>query len=160
MQTNVREMPECVRRYEIFIQDKREYKEEKIMETSKNRETIFKRNGHWYHDIKNTSEVRPITIANYLLPNGTRVVLPDGGIGIIDGNDAETSEEFENINYYVCPIEFTSKKVWSPYYQMIRITEVILNQDQIKRTEMQINQMESNRRWILMKLWIFCYLIF
>ena len=47
-----------------------------------------------------------------LLPRGTRVKLPDGRIGIIDDTDAEVTEVFEDINYYICPIEFTDEDVW------------------------------------------------
>lgn len=58
-----------------------------------------------------------------LLPRGTRVKLPDGRIGIIDDNDAEVTEVFEDINYYICPIEFTNEEIWSNNYIMLRREE-------------------------------------
>lgn len=58
-----------------------------------------------------------------LLPRGTRVKLPDGRIGIIDDNDAEVTEVFEDINYYICPIEFTNEEFWSNHYIMLRREE-------------------------------------
>lgn len=60
-----------------------------------------------------------INIEEFLVPRGTKVILDDGTIGIIDGNDEEITEEFEDINYYFCPIEFTHLKVWSNHYKYI-----------------------------------------
>lgn len=51
--------------------------------------------------------------------NGTKVKYADGKFGIVDGNDSEETEEFEDINYYICPIEFTDEKHWSNYYVML-----------------------------------------
>ena len=64
-----------------------------------------------------------IDIEKYLIPNGTKVTYWGNGVGIVDGNDANDSEEFNNINYFVCPIEFTHEKNWSDYYNMFRRDE-------------------------------------
>lgn len=40
-----------------------------------------------------------------LLRNGTKVRMYDGNIGIIQGNDWETTEKFRDVNYYVYPID-------------------------------------------------------
>ena len=50
-----------------------------------------------------------------IVPNGTKVMFDNGRIGIVDGNDWEISESFEEINYFVCPIEFTNEDVWSDH---------------------------------------------
>ena len=55
-------------------------------------------------------------INDYLVPDGTKVKLADGRIGIVDGNDEEVSEDFKNINYFICPIEYTDEEYWSDYY--------------------------------------------
>jgi hypothetical protein len=54
-----------------------------------------------------------------LVPIGTKVKLKDGRTGIIDGNDFESTENFENINYYFCEDKFIHLKYWSNYYEMI-----------------------------------------
>ena len=59
-----------------------------------------------------------IDIEEYLVPNGTMVEYHKT-IGIIDGNDAETTDEFKDINYFVCPIEHTESENWSNYYLML-----------------------------------------
>ena len=58
-----------------------------------------------------------------IVQNGTKVIMDDGCVGIVDGNDAETCEKFEDISYYVCPIEFTNMEVWSNYYIMLMRSE-------------------------------------
>lgn len=50
-----------------------------------------------------------------IVENGTKVAFDNGRIGIVDGNDWEISESFEEINYFVCPIEFTNEEVWSDH---------------------------------------------
>lgn len=50
-----------------------------------------------------------------IVENGTKVAFDNGRIGIVDGNDWEISESFEEINYFVCPIEFTNEDVWSDH---------------------------------------------
>ena len=57
-----------------------------------------------------------VDIEEYLVPRGTKVRFHDDGIGIVDWNDEEVTEEFENINYCICPIEFTGEEYWSDYY--------------------------------------------
>lgn len=54
-------------------------------------------------------------ITDLFIPNGTKVMYDNGSIGIVDGNDAEISIYFEEINYFVCPIEFTNEEVWSDH---------------------------------------------
>lgn len=60
-----------------------------------------------------------IHLTKYLIPNGTKVRFADSRIGIVDGNDEEETEEFEDINYYICPIEFTNEQYWSNHYVML-----------------------------------------
>lgn len=67
-----------------------------------------------------------IDIKDYLVPNGTKVFYGAGQRGIIDGNDADNSEEFDDINYYICPIEHINKDVWSDNYIMLRREEFSL----------------------------------
>ena len=43
-------------------------------------------------------------IENCLLKNGTKVVMHDGRVGVIDDNDFVNSETFDDINYYVYPV--------------------------------------------------------
>ena len=57
-----------------------------------------------------------VDIDDYLVPDGTKVKFYDGRIGIVDWNDNEDTEEFEDINYCVCPIEFTNEEYWSDHY--------------------------------------------
>lgn len=57
-----------------------------------------------------------VDVEEYLIPNGTKVKLADGRICIVDGNDAEVTEEFEDINYFICPIEYVNEEYWSDYY--------------------------------------------
>lgn len=64
-----------------------------------------------------------IIIEDFLVPNGTKVNYSGNGIGIVDGNDADVTDEYANINYYVCPLEFTCEKVWSSHYHMLRRNE-------------------------------------
>lgn len=40
-----------------------------------------------------------------LLQIGTKVMMYDGEVGIIGGNDLDSSDIFSNINYYVYPID-------------------------------------------------------
>lgn len=64
-----------------------------------------------------------IDIEEYLVPEGTKVKMIEGGIGIVDGNDSETcdvDDVFDNINYYICPIEYIHEDVWSNYYIMLQ----------------------------------------
>ena len=71
-----------------------------------------------------------IDIQSYLLPNGTKIRLADATIGIIDGNDAETTDEYKNINYYVCPMEFTHLEIWSNHYVMVIVSETEIVEQQ------------------------------
>lgn len=73
----------------------------------------------WYSYCNECNSSFDVDIEEYLIPNGTKVKFADGRIGIIDGNDNENSEEFDDINYYVCPIEFTNMRYWSDYYVML-----------------------------------------
>lgn len=70
-----------------------------------------------------------VDIEEYLIPNGTKVRLADGRIGIVDGNDEEESEKFEDINYYICPIEFTNEQYWSNHYVMLLRNEFEIVED-------------------------------
>lgn len=57
-----------------------------------------------------------VDIEEYLVPRGTKVKFHGDRIGIVDWNDEEVTEEFENINYCICPIEFVDEEFWSDYY--------------------------------------------
>lgn len=61
-----------------------------------------------------------------LIKDGTTVMYHENSLGIIDGNDKEDTDEFENVNYYVCPIECTNKKYWANDYVMLRRSEFII----------------------------------
>lgn len=66
-----------------------------------------------------------VDIEDYLIPRGTKVRVrtdenDEGWIGVVDWNDEETSDEFENINYCVCPIEYTHLEHWSDHYVWLR----------------------------------------
>ena len=70
----------------------------------------------WHSYCNECDQSFDVDIKEYLVPNGTKVKLWDGRICVIDGNDEEVSEEFDDINYYVCPIEFANEKSWSDHY--------------------------------------------
>lgn len=57
-----------------------------------------------------------VDIERFLIPRGTKVRFHGDRIGIVDWNDEEVTEEFENINYCICPIEFINEEYWSDYY--------------------------------------------
>jgi len=78
-----------------------------------------------------------------LISNGTKVKLFNNTIGIIDGNtfediDPEDTNTFENINYYVCPIEFTKEKYWSDHYIMARKAEFKIERQKDNKTIKQV----------------------
>ena len=66
-------------------------------------------------------------IEECLVPRGTKVVYCDDWtdekeIGIIDGNDLETMDDddnFEDINYYIIPLEYIDDEVPSNHYVML-----------------------------------------
>lgn len=64
-----------------------------------------------------------------IIARGTKVKFHDGRIGIVDWNDSEDTEEFENINYCVCPIEFTHLKYWSDHYVWLLRNEFEIVED-------------------------------
>ena len=73
----------------------------------------------WHSYCEECNSSFDVDIEEYLVPNGTKVKFADGKIGIVDGNDNEESDEFGDVNYYVCPIEFTNEKYWSNHYIML-----------------------------------------
>ena len=77
----------------------------------------------WHSYCEKCESSFDVDIEEYVVPNGTKVKFADGRIGIVDGNDNEDTEEFDDINYYVCPIEFTSLRYWSDYYVMLLRSE-------------------------------------
>lgn len=83
----------------------------------------------WYGYCPECDSSFDVDIEEYLVPNGTKVKLADGRICEVDGNDEEVSEEFEDINYYVCPIEFTYKKNWSDHYIVVLREEFEIMED-------------------------------
>lgn len=59
-----------------------------------------------------------------LVPRGTKVIYRDTWtdgekIGIVDGNDLETTEEDEEVNYYIIPLEYIDEEEPSTYYEML-----------------------------------------
>lgn len=66
-------------------------------------------------------------IEKHLVPQGTKVMYGDDWtdeemIGIIDGNDLDSMDEddaFEDINYYIIPIEHIDDEAPSTYYEML-----------------------------------------
>lgn len=70
----------------------------------------------WHGFCRNCNSSFDVDIEDYLVPDGTKVRFDDGRIGIVDWNDNEDTEEFEDINYCVCPIEFTHLENWSDHY--------------------------------------------
>lgn len=77
----------------------------------------------WHSYCEECESSFDVDIEDYLIPNGTKVKFTDGRIGIVDGNDNEDTDEFDDINYYVCPIEFTTLRYWSDYYVMLLRSE-------------------------------------
>lgn len=67
-----------------------------------------------------------VDIQDYLIPKGTKVVFDNDRIGIIDGTDEEITDEFNDINYYICPIEFTHLEHWSDHYVMLLREEFVI----------------------------------
>lgn len=65
-----------------------------------------------------------INIEDYIIPKGTYVIMPDGKKGIVDGNDEETTDEYEDINYYICPEEYAKQPYWSNHYRMFTKDEL------------------------------------
>ena len=55
-----------------------------------------------------------------LLPRGTKVIMSDGEIGIIDDGDFDSSDIFRNINYYVYPVGNDEN------YEMIMLDDIEL----------------------------------
>ena len=60
----------------------------------------------------------------HLVPRGTKVIYRDAWtdrekIGIVDGNDLETTEEDEEVNYYIIPLEHIDEEEPSTYYEML-----------------------------------------
>lgn len=70
----------------------------------------------WHGYCKKCDSSFDVDIEEYIVPRGTKVKFHGDRIGIVDWNDEEVTEEFENINYCVCPIEFISEEYWSDYY--------------------------------------------
>ena len=70
----------------------------------------------WYSYCDECDSSFDVDIEEYVVPRGTKVKFHGDRIGIVDWNDEETTEEFENINYCICPIEFVDEEFWSDYY--------------------------------------------
>lgn len=83
----------------------------------------------WYGYCKECDSSFDVDIKEYLVPTETKVRLADGRIGIIDGNDEEVTEEFEDINYFVCPIEYIDEEYWSDYYLFLMRDEFEIVED-------------------------------
>jgi|GEM_PF-4176745 len=65
-----------------------------------------------------------VDIDEHLIPNGTKVKFHDSRVGIVDGNDEANTGEFEDINYYICPMEFADMEVWSDHYVMLPASDL------------------------------------
>lgn len=72
----------------------------------------------WHTNCPNCGCSFDIDIEDHLVPRGTKVITNDGVECIVDGNDEESTDEFEYINYYLCPIQYTHEKIWSNHYVM------------------------------------------
>ena len=60
-------------------------------------------------------------IGKHLVPDGTKVMYDDE-LGVVDGNDLETmddDDEFEDINYYITPLEYINDEAPSNHYVML-----------------------------------------
>ena len=82
-------------------------------------------------DCESSFDISDEDAESILIPDGTKVKLLNGIIGIVDGNDfkyvdPEDENAFDNINYHVCPIEFTNEEVWSDHYVYVRREEIKL----------------------------------
>ena len=66
-------------------------------------------------------------VEELLVPQGTKIMYGDDWtdeemIGIIDGNDLDSMDEdddFEDINYYIIPLEHIDDEAPSTYYEML-----------------------------------------
>jgi len=58
-----------------------------------------------------------------LIEMGTRVKFGYNRVGIVDGNDGETTTDEIAINYYICPIEYSNEQEWSDKYIMLLRSE-------------------------------------
>lgn len=81
----------------------------------------------WHTSCPRCEQSFDVNIESVLIPRGTRVHIFEQGdlVGVVDGNDAETSEEFDDINYCVVPYEFLHKESWSDNYLTCRRIELI-----------------------------------
>lgn len=60
-----------------------------------------------------------------VLPTGALVKAFGDWVGVIDGNDAEESENFVSINYFVCPLEIAEESdLWSEAYQFVTASDL------------------------------------
>lgn len=73
----------------------------------------------WHTSCTECGSSFDVDIEKYIIPNGTKVKVSDDWIGIVDGNDAVDTDNFQDINYYVCPIEFFHEEIWSNHYKMV-----------------------------------------
>lgn len=78
----------------------------------------------WHTTCSHCGGSYDIDIEDFLLPNGIEVEMPDGTYGVIDGNDAKTARESEDIRYCVCPNIFTLEADWSQHYRMFKRSEL------------------------------------
>lgn len=79
-----------------------------------------------------------IDVEDYLIPNGTKVKYYEDAFdvhytlrGIVVGNDADKTDEFEDINYDICPLKYINKKVSPDHYDVVRVDEVLKLEDQL-----------------------------
>lgn len=62
---------------------------------------------------------------------GTRNKIVCPFCGYVDGDDRENTDEFHDLNYYLCPVQYTKEKVWSNHYVM-RLREDMKLKEEVK----------------------------
>ena len=85
----------------------------------------------WHSYCKACDSSFDVDVDEHLVPKGTKVLFHNGRYGVIDGTDAEDTKEFENINYFVCPVEHTHYKNWSDHYVMLLRDEFVIADDSV-----------------------------
>ena len=81
-------------------------------------------------------------IEKYLVPDGTKVMYDDE-LGVVDGNDLETmddEDEFEDIKYYIIPLEYINDEAPSNHYMMLQREDFGIPKTLKKRSELALMQ--------------------
>ena len=81
----------------------------------------------WHSICPKCNNLFNIDIKQHLIPNGTHVYFNNDEtkhIYIVDGNDSEESDKFNDINYNLCAIEFIHEETWSDHYEYAFVNEI------------------------------------